>query len=87
MFLELINFRCFGKLQLQIPDSGVILLHGGSGIGKTTVFKAINFVLFGKEQKIVKYNEKKCSVKLKYKNRDNSFVYDLQNFKGINHLF
>lgn len=68
MFLELINFRCFSKLQLQIPDQGVILLHGVSGTGKTTILKAINFVLFNKEQKIVKYNEKKCSVTLKFKN-------------------
>jgi DNA repair exonuclease SbcCD ATPase subunit len=61
------NFRCFKELTLEFPENGTVLLWGTSGIGKTTIFKAINFVLYGKEQKIVKHGEKKCKVELHFK--------------------
>jgi len=68
MKLSLFNFRCFKNFQVEIPeDNGVILLWGTSGIGKTTIFKAINFVLYGKEQKVVKHGEKKCKVVFEFK--------------------
>jgi DNA repair exonuclease SbcCD ATPase subunit len=68
MKLKLINFRCFKDFELQIPeDNGNILLWGTSGIGKTTIFKAINFSLYGKEQKVVKHGEKKCKVVFEFK--------------------
>lgn len=67
MKLVLNNFRCFKELTLEFPENGTILLWGTSGIGKTTIFKAINFVLYGKEQKIVKHGEKKCKVELYFK--------------------
>ena len=54
MKIKLVNFRCFSNLELELPNNGTILLWGTSGIGKTTIFKAISFVLYGKEQKIVK---------------------------------
>jgi DNA repair exonuclease SbcCD ATPase subunit len=67
MKLLLNNFRCFKDITLDLPDNGTILLWGTSGIGKTTIFKAINFVLYGKEQKVVKHGEKKCKVELQFK--------------------
>ncbi len=68
MKLSLFNFRCFKNFQFEIPeDNGVLLLWGTSGIGKTTIFKAISFVLYGKEQKVVKHGEKKCKVVFEYK--------------------
>jgi DNA repair exonuclease SbcCD ATPase subunit len=68
MKLFLSNFRCFKDLAFEIPeDNGVLLLWGTSGIGKTTIFKAINFVLYGKEQKVTKHGEKKCKVVFEFK--------------------
>jgi DNA repair protein SbcC/Rad50 len=67
MKLVLNNFRCFKELTLEFPENGTVLLWGTSGIGKTTIFKAINFVLYGKEQKVVKHGEKKCKVELHFK--------------------
>lgn len=68
MKLKLINFRCFKDFELNIPeDNGNVLLWGTSGIGKTTIFKAINFSLYGKEQKVVKHGEKKCKVVFEFK--------------------
>ena len=66
MKLILNNFRCFKELALELPENGTILLWGTSGIGKTTIFKAINFVLYGKEQKVVKHGEKKCKVEFHF---------------------
>jgi DNA repair exonuclease SbcCD ATPase subunit len=66
MKLVLNNFRCFKELTLELPENGTILLWGTSGIGKTTIFKAINFVLYGKEQKVVKHGEKKCKVEFHF---------------------
>jgi DNA repair exonuclease SbcCD ATPase subunit len=68
MKLSLSNFRCFKDFTFEIPeDNGVLLLWGTSGIGKTTIFKAINFVLYGKEQKVTKHGEKKCKVIFEFK--------------------
>jgi DNA repair exonuclease SbcCD ATPase subunit len=68
MRLILKNFRCFKNIDVDFQSNGTTLLLGTSGIGKTTVFKAINFVLYGKEQKVVKHGEKKCSVELFWNN-------------------
>lgn len=67
MKLVLNNFRCFKEATIELPDKGTALIWGTSGIGKTTIFKAINFVLYGKEQKIVKHGEKKCKVSMYFK--------------------
>ena len=80
MKLVLNNFRCFKELTLEFPENGTVLLWGTSGIGKTTIFKAINFVLYGKEQKIVKHGEKKCKVELHFKD------IVVERTKGPNHL-
>uniref|UniRef100_A0A6C0HDP4 Rad50/SbcC-type AAA domain-containing protein n=1 Tax=viral metagenome TaxID=1070528 RepID=A0A6C0HDP4_9ZZZZ len=67
MILTLTNFRCYKKVTFEFPDNGTILLWGTSGIGKTTIFKAINFVLYDNESKVITYGEKKCEVTFQYK--------------------
>jgi len=68
MKLQLTNFRCFKNLSVEFPQNGTVILWGNSGRGKTTIFKAINFALYGKEQKVTKYGEKKCKVQLEINN-------------------
>lgn len=68
MKLYLQNFRCYKNITLELPDTGIVLLYGTSGIGKTTILKAIHFAITGKENKCIMYGEKKCSVKLEYSN-------------------
>jgi DNA repair exonuclease SbcCD ATPase subunit len=68
MKLILNNFRCYKNTVLELPETGIILLYGTSGIGKTTILKAIHFAITGKENKCVMYGEKKCSVILEYNN-------------------
>ena len=62
MKLILENFRCYDNFTFTTKDIGTILLNGKSGIGKSSIFKAISFVLYNKEQKVIKYGKKKCKV-------------------------
>lgn len=64
MKLILENFRCYQSRTFDLPDQGVILLNGDSGKGKTTVLKAIHFVLYGKELKTTTFGMKKSKVEV-----------------------
>ena len=65
MEIVLEHFRCFTNVRAIFPSRGIILLNGPSGIGKSTLFKAIHFALYGKEQKVVQFGQKKAKVTLK----------------------
>lgn len=68
MHLILDNFRCHGKLSVEFPDSGLVLISGDSGAGKSTILNAIQFALYGSVKKPYPLNGKKsCKVTLTYK--------------------
>jgi DNA repair exonuclease SbcCD ATPase subunit len=50
MRIELVNFRKHSHKILDLNGSAITYLHGDNGAGKSTIFVAINWVLFGKEQ-------------------------------------
>lgn len=64
MKLELTNFRCHQGKTFFLEDNAITLLHGDSGKGKTSIFKAINFALFGKEQRTTTFGQRKSKVVL-----------------------
>jgi exonuclease SbcC len=66
MKLKLKNFRCHESAEFQIDDSGLILLSGPSGTGKSTVLKAIIYALYGKIRKPYSFGAKSCSVTLEF---------------------
>ena len=66
MKLILENFRCYTERVFEIPDNGLTLLWGSSGCGKTSIFKAINFVLFGKETRTTTFGCKRSRVELHF---------------------
>jgi ABC-type cobalamin/Fe3+-siderophores transport system ATPase subunit len=71
MKLILENFKCYNlRTELNCSNNGLIFLNGKSGAGKSTIFKALSFVLFGKEQKIANFknNKKKSTVILEFQN-------------------
>lgn len=43
--LELQNFRSFKKERIDFPESGLVLIRGVSGAGKSTIFLAIAYAL------------------------------------------
>lgn len=64
MRLELYNFRCYQSKILELPDNGLLLLSAPSGTGKSTIFKAILFALFGIGKKLCLWGKKSCRVVL-----------------------
>ena len=61
--VELTNFKTFEKFILKVPSSGLILLDGVSGKGKTTIIQSIVFAVTGVGKKIATYGTKKVKAK------------------------
>jgi DNA repair exonuclease SbcCD ATPase subunit len=55
MQLIINGFRCYLHKEIELPDCGLTLLSGPSGIGKTTIFDAISWVIHGQMQDL--YNK------------------------------
>lgn len=69
--LELNNFKTFDKFSLEIPASGIILLDGVSGRGKTTIIQAIVYAITGFGKKLATYGSKKVKVVMTKHNENN----------------
>lgn len=68
IYIRLRNFRCYKDKTFEFENKGFNLLYGQSGTGKSTLFMAINFCLFGSGTKIIKYGETTCSVEMEFNN-------------------
>jgi DNA repair exonuclease SbcCD ATPase subunit len=62
MRLTLDRFKAHYSKTLDLPDTGLILLDGNSGAGKSTVLKAFLYAAYGAVSKPVSWNETSCSV-------------------------
>lgn len=51
------NFRCIGNLRVEVPGPGVLILAGPNGLGKSTFFEAIEWVIGGSVQRVEKHKE------------------------------
>lgn len=67
MKLHLQNFCCWENETFEFNDTGSVLLSAPSGTGKTSILRAIEFVLFGGKSNVLMYGKKKCKVELWYK--------------------
>lgn len=66
MKLQLCNFRCWKNQTFDFPDSGITLLSAASGHGKSSLFIAINWVLYGKEKQTTTFGSTTSSVVFEY---------------------
>lgn len=64
MKIILENFKCFESKEFDIPDTGLILLDGESGHGKSSLLKSIIWALWGKVKKPCMHGKKSCKVTL-----------------------
>ena len=64
MKVILTNFKCYAYREFAISENEITLIHGPSGIGKSTICAAINFVLYGSGNKVVKHDKNACSVEI-----------------------
>lgn len=67
MKLTLKNFRCHRDASFQIPDSGLVMLSGESGVGKTTILNAISYAMYGNLRKPYSHGTSACQVTLELK--------------------
>ena len=73
MRIILENFKCWEKKELNLGESGITLISGRSGIGKSSILDAIFFCLFGKGQKIVSIGKSSCKVTIELKLGEKDF--------------
>jgi len=88
MKLKLKNFRCYEDYELELPDTGLVLLSGESGSGKSTILNAILHALWGKVRKPYTFGTTSCvvnfdfkGISLKRSNKPNVFTL---NFNKLN---
>lgn len=84
--IELSNFKSFEKHILKIPSSGLVLLDGVSGSGKTSIIQAILFAVTGQGKKIASYGSKKLRVSLKRLDDDKDKQFTIIRTKGPDSL-
>jgi DNA repair exonuclease SbcCD ATPase subunit len=66
MKLRLINFRCYNDKTFDLGNGGLSLISGSSGLGKSTIFMAIYFALYGTGTKIISHGKTNCTVELEF---------------------
>jgi len=64
MKLHLKNFRIYEDRTFDLGSSGITLIAGKSGQGKSTILLAITFALYGTGTKLQTNGKKSCSVLL-----------------------
>jgi DNA repair exonuclease SbcCD ATPase subunit len=74
MKLTLKNFRCYTNKTFDFGKDGLVLLSGMSGVGKSTVFMAINFCLYGTGTKLQTFGTTNCMVMLEFMDGDKNFI-------------
>jgi exonuclease SbcC len=47
MRITLTNYRCYDSIELYLPDEGIHLLRGDSGVGKSTLLSSIAWIIYG----------------------------------------
>jgi len=66
MKLRLKNFKCYEEKEWKIPDTGITLIAGMSGVGKSSILTAIHYALFGTEKKTITFGKTTSSVEFKF---------------------
>jgi DNA repair exonuclease SbcCD ATPase subunit len=64
MRLTLSNFKIWSNKEIHIPDTGITLLTGKSGAGKSSICDAIQYAIYGTGSKLVSHGESSCRVQL-----------------------
>lgn len=62
--ISLRHFRCWEGLDLNIPLGKITLIRGASGSGKTTIFQAITWCLYGNIRLVAPNNSEKAATQV-----------------------
>jgi DNA repair exonuclease SbcCD ATPase subunit len=66
MKLTMENFLCYTQETFDFGSNGLTLITGPSGVGKTSIMRAIFFALFGDGNKVQSYGKTSCKVTLEF---------------------
>lgn len=66
MKIRLNNIKCYEDETFDFGDSGIALLSGQSGKGKSSIIQGIYFALFGSGSKITSFGKTTCRVELEF---------------------
>ena len=66
MKIHLKNFLCYSDTTFDFGTSGLTLISGASGCGKTSIMRAIFFALFGEGTKVQTYGQTSCMVEMEF---------------------
>lgn len=58
------NIRSHKGFGAELPSTGLVRIKGPSGVGKSNIFKAMDWGLYGKVQNIARYGATSCSVEI-----------------------
>jgi len=64
MIITLKNFKCWENATFTASDSGLTLVAGNSGGGKSSIIQAVYFALYGKGTKVMRIGTSSCRVEL-----------------------
>ena len=76
--LELENFRCFSAASIDL-SADIIAVYGRNGIGKTALFDAVEFALFGRVERLEGPRSAFESLRNVYANTEARVTLDLIN--------
>lgn len=65
MKINIKDFRCYEDATFDFGN-GLVLISAKSGQGKSSIFMAINFALFGTGTKVIMYGKNSCKVELEF---------------------
>lgn len=69
MIIKLKNFRCFSEANFVFEENSNVLITSPSGFGKSSIFEAIKFALWGnRSSSLITFGKSKLTVSLTYKN-------------------
>ena len=68
MKLTLIDFKCYHNKTFDLGSSGITLISGQSGKGKSSIVDAVFFALYGEGKHLVRIGAKGCEVRLEIDN-------------------
>ena len=66
MKIRMENIKCYEDSTFDLGASGISLISGHSGKGKSSIIQAIHFALFGVGTKITRYGATSCKVTLDF---------------------
>ena len=85
MKITLVNFRCHDNLVVEIVEGSITNISANSGVGKSTIFQAILWTLYGKVKNVSNWLTPKVTISVTLEMDDGSIIYRQKNPTIVNY--